>query len=79
LACEDRCYTDFVKVQKSMQTGSELTGMIDDKEDCIVDCFKARKGNTDSLYCIEKCNEAFNARLKKIVANVSQTLDSIIV
>jgi hypothetical protein len=53
--------------------------MIDDKEDCIVDCFKARKGNTDSLYCIEKCNEAFNARLKKVVANVSQTLDSIIV
>lgn len=78
LTCEDRCYSDFLKVQSSMKVGSELQGTIDDREDCMTDCFKGRKGSTDSIYCIEKCNETFNARLKKTVAEVSHTLDSIL-
>ena len=78
MVCEDRCYSDFLKVQLSMKPGSELQGIIDDREECMTDCFKARKGNTDSVYCIERCNETFNARLKKVVVNVSHTLENII-
>lgn len=69
---------DFLKVQESVKGTSELTGIIDDREECMTDCFKARKGNTESIYCIEKCNETFNSRLKKVVANVSQSLESIL-
>ncbi len=68
--CEDRCYSDFVRLQLNLRSGSELQGIVDEKETCIADCFKARKGNTDSIYCIEKCNETTNARLKKVVAAV---------
>jgi len=52
--------------------------MIDEKEECMTDCFKGNKGSTDSVYCIEKCNETFNNRLKKVVLNVAQTIDSIV-
>lgn len=38
----------------------------------------ARKGNTDSIYCIERCNENTNARLKKLVAQFGQALESIV-
>lgn len=52
--------------------------MLDEKEDCISDCFKARKGNTDSLFCIEKCNEGFNQRLKKVLIRVGQQMEEIV-
>lgn len=61
-----------------MKASSELQGMIDEKEGCMTDCFKSRKGNTDSIYCIEKCNESFNSRLKKVVVNVAHTFESIV-
>jgi hypothetical protein len=67
----------FLKVQNSVRAGSEVQGMLDEKEECMAECFKARKGSTDSVYCIERCNETFNARLKKVVANVSQTFESL--
>jgi len=57
---------------------SEIESIIDEKEECIAGCFKARKGNTDSIYCIERCNEATNARLKKLVAVFGQALESMV-
>ncbi len=44
--------------------------MIDEREECMTDCFKGRKGTTDSVYCMERCNETFNSRLKKVVLNI---------
>lgn len=61
-----------------MKSGSELAPMIDDREGCMSECFKAVKGNTESIYCIERCNETFNARLKKVVAGVAQSLDGVL-
>ena len=57
---------------------SEIESIIDEKEECIAGCFKARKGNTDSIYCIERCNEATNSRLKKLVAVFGQALESMV-
>lgn len=78
LLCEDLCYSDFLKVQLKLQSGSEIAQIVDEKEACIADCFKARKGNTDSIYCIERCNETTNARLKKVVARVGQGIEEIV-
>jgi hypothetical protein len=33
---------------------------MDEKENCLGTCFKPIKGNTEGIFCIEKCNEAFN-------------------
>ena len=52
----------------------QLTQIYDEKEECTTNCFKPVKGSTEQLYCIEKCNEAFNQRLEK---NVMQTYDEI--
>ena len=51
-----------------------MNEIIDEREECITHCFKARKGSTDSVYCIEKCNESFNARLDKTLINTSLEL-----
>lgn len=52
----------------------ELQDMLDEKEECLTDCFKARKGTTDSSLCIEKCNETFNMRLEKTLVNTASEL-----
>jgi hypothetical protein len=52
--------------------------MIDEREDCNADCFKARKGTTDSVYCIEKCNETFNMRLEKTLMNTTNEFKNIL-
>ena len=77
MICEDKCYLDFVKVQKSLNP-RELTEIIDEKEDCITNCFKAKKGSTDSLLCIEKCNETFNMRLEQTLFRASSTFKEVL-
>ncbi|TNV85738.1 hypothetical protein FGO68_gene4005 [Halteria grandinella] len=78
LVCEDGCYSDFIKVQMQLKGASEIQPMVDERESCMTECFKAVKGNTESIYCIERCNESFNNRLKKILAGVTQTMEAII-
>ena len=70
------CYKDFLRVQKAMNP-KELNEMIDEKEECLTDCFKPRKGTTESVYCVEKCNETFNMRLEKTVLNVRDAMKDI--
>ena len=56
----------------------ELNDVVDEKEECLTTCFKGRKGTTDSIYCIEKCNETFNMRLEKTLMNTSNELKSVL-
>lgn len=74
--CEDRCYSGFIQAQTSLKANSELRGIVDDREECMTECFKPKKGGTESVYCIEVCNETFNARLKKVVASLSQAIEA---
>lgn len=61
MACEDLCYKDFIKIQaKDGINSKELSTMIDEKEECLTECFIARRGTQDAEYCIERCNETFN-------------------
>ncbi len=86
--CEDRCYADFLGLQKILhgyqnresktQGVSELESIIDDKEECIATCFFGRKGIADGIYCIERCNEQMNSRMKKLVAEFGQALEAIV-
>ncbi len=51
----------------------ELNEMLDEKEEGIASCFKAVRGNQDSLLCMEKVNQVFNRRLEHTFLATTQT------
>ena len=55
-----------------------MNNIMDEKEECLTDCFIARKGTTDAEYCIERCNESFNQKLSKVLMNTSNIMASVI-
>ena len=56
LACESNCHGDFAKLFTKGFRPSIIKRAIDEKEACMTDCFIPRKGNTDQVYCMEKCS-----------------------
>jgi len=64
------CYSDFVKIVEALNL-KEIANSVDEREECMTSCFIARRGSTDSEYCIERCNETFNNSLKKSLHNFS--------
>lgn len=79
IVCEDNCYKDFVKIHQPAGLNSkEIIEIHDEREECLTECFIARKGSTDAEYCIEKCNETFNQRMSKVLITTSNILASII-
>ena len=70
MACEEMCYRDFTRVVDGLDL-REVARAVGEREECMTGCFIARRGSTDSEYCIEKCNEAFNNSVQKTLAKVS--------
>ena len=44
----------------------------DKREKCTAECFIPRRGATDQIYCIEKCNQAFDTSLGTIEKSVKE-------
>jgi len=66
LKCENRCQTQLERMVGAIDK-QEIKASIGDNEACHAKCLIPRKGATDQIMCIEKCNTALNSRLTKVL------------
>ena len=78
ISCEDSCFRDFIKIQNEGVQPRDLKSGLDEREACMAECFMPKRGNTDQVYCIERCNEGFDARIKKVLKRTSDVMQALI-